>query len=81
VESLALTASVAFLVAAVLGPAAAGFSFFGYVYVGGTIGVLAVGFGVWWTLVAGWPAGVVGAISVCLGLCAALQACRADRPE
>jgi len=78
VESLALIASLVFLAVVSLGPVAVLFSVYGYVYIGGTVGIIAFSAGVWWAFVMTGPVAIFGVISAGFGLFAALQACRSD---
>lgn len=80
-ESLAVIASLIFLCVASIGPAAVVLQAFGYVYIGGTLGLLALPVGLWWAYVMRGPIALVGLASAGMGLWAALQAYRHDLPR
>lgn len=80
-QSLALLASLIFLCVASIGPAAVLLQAYGYVYIGGTLGLLAVSVGLWWCYVMRGPVAVVGLATAAAGLWAALQAYKHDLPH
>ena len=79
-ESLALLVAAMFAAVALSGPLAWLATANGYIYIGGTIGVAAVGLGVWWASAAPLPVSAVGWFSAALGAWCIAKAWRGRQP-
>lgn len=77
-ESLAAIAALVFLFVAASGPLAVAMTLSGYVYIGGTLGIIAVPVGLWWFFLMSGPVAYVGLASGFAGGWATLQAWRAS---
>lgn len=80
-ESLAIAAAVVFLTVALSGPLALLATSTGFIYIGGTVGLVAIASGLWFASVMHAGIGWVGLASASMGAWCVLQAWRGNRPE
>ena len=80
-ESLAMLAAVIGIAVLLSGPLAVTALLYDYVYIGGTLGALAVPLGVWWAYTVRGQAGWVGLISAAMGVWTVLQAWHHDHAQ
>lgn len=79
-ESLAILVAAIVASVALSGVVAWSFTAAGYVYIGGTIGVVAITLGTWWVFVAVMPVALVGYLSIALGAWSVVHAWRGKPP-
>lgn len=79
-ESLALLVTAVVATVALSGVVAWAFTAAGYVYIGGTVGIVAITLGTWWVLTAIMPVALVGWLSIALGAWSVLNALRGKPP-
>lgn len=73
-----LIAALMFSAVTLIGPVAVTCTLTGRVYMGGTLGLLALPMGMWWLYVANGPVAYVGLFSSVMGFWSALQAFKHD---
>lgn len=79
-ESLALLVAAIVATVALSGVIAWAFTAAGYIYIGGTVGVVAITLGTWWVFTAIMPVALVGWVSIALGAWSVVQAWRGKPP-